>query len=324
MGGDGREEQTMKTNEIYQTVTNTIIELLESQQENWNRPWIAFGQDNDFARNGSSNRYYRGINQFLLSFTLMRKGFFKNAWMTFNQVRTQGGYVRKGEKSSPIVFYKTAYIDNNNKYVSPDRVEGMSTAQYRESGIKAIPILKLYRVFNVAQTEGLDPAFYEVAPQEPLQDFEKDERAEQLIQATGAAIEITESNRAYYDRLADKIQLPLREQFRGKSEPFYATALHELGHWTGHPSRLNREMGVGFGDTEYAKEELVAELCSAFCCAALGFSKTMSNNAAYIKSWLGILKEDNKAVVRASNQAQKAADFILDGTPYAVIKSDLS
>lgn len=319
MGGTGEKGAKMKTNEIYQAVTDTIVDLLESQLEEWNRPWIAFGQDNDFARNASTGKYYRGVNQFLLSFTMLGQGFFKNAWMTFNQVKAQGGHVRKGEKSSPIVFYKTAYINQNKKYVPASKVEDMTPAQFKEAGITPIPVLKLYRVFNVAQTEGLDPDLYEVVHQEPLQDFEKDERAEDLIRATGARIEITESNRAYYDLRADLIRLPLREQFKGEAEPFYATALHELGHWTGHPSRLDRELGgATFGDEAYGREELVAELCSAFCCAALGFSKTMTNNAAYIKSWLGILKEDNKAVVRAANQAQKAADFILEGTPYAL------
>jgi antirestriction protein ArdC len=95
------------------------------------------------------------------------------------------------------------------------------------------------------------------------------------------------------------------------TEPFYATALHELGHWTGHPSRLNRDMSGSFGDSSYGREELVAELSSAFCCAALGFSKTISNNAAYIQNWLGILKQDNRVVVKAASEAQKAADYIL-------------
>ncbi|MBI1227773.1 MAG: DUF1738 domain-containing protein [Bacteroidetes bacterium] len=310
----------MKTNEIYQTVTNTIIEHLEAHKTDWNRPWIAFGQDNDFARNAHTGTYYRGVNQFLLSFTLIQTGFLKNTWLTFNQVKELGGHVLKGEKSSPIAFYKKAYVTEDNKYVKPDKAEGMTPAQFKEAGITSIPVLKLYRVFNVAQTEGLDDKFYEAQPQEPLQDFEKDDRAEGLIHSTGADIEITQSNRAYYDRSADKIRLPLREQFKGEAEPFYATALHELGHWTGHPSRLDREKGAEFGDLEYAKEELVAELCSAFCCAALGFSKTITSNAAYIQSWLGVMKADNKAVVRASAQAQKAADFILEGSQYAIGK----
>lgn len=304
----------MKTKEIYQSVTNTIIDLLETQLKEWNRPWIAFGQDNDYARNGSSNKYYRGINQFLLSFTLMQKDYLKNIWLTFKQVQALGGHVMKGEKSSPIVFYKTAFIDKNKKYHSPEKVKELSASQYKEMGMISIPVLKLFRVFNVAQTEGLDPALYEVIPQEPLQDFEKDERAEQLIFSTGAEIEIVESNRAYYNPATDKIRLPLREQFQGDKEPFYATALHELGHWTGAPNRLNRQYG-SFGDPAYAKEELVAELTAAYCCASLGFSKTITNNAAYIHNWLGVLKADNKAVVKASYQAQRAADYILEGAP---------
>lgn len=312
----------MNTTEIYQSVTDTILNLLETQLEEWNRPWIAFGQDNDFARNAGSGQYYRGINQFLLSFSMLHKGYFKNAWMTFNQIKDKGGHVVKGEKSAPIIFYKKAYLDQNNKYVPGDKVEGMSKQEFKDAGLTDIPVLKLFHVFNVAQTQGLDPTFYEVVPQEPLKDFEKDERAERLIYGTGAQIEIIESNRAYYDRIADKIRLPLREQFKDGTQPFYATALHEVGHWTGHSSRLNREFGKAFGDTNYAKEELVAELCSAFCCAALGFSKTITSNAAYIKNWLGVLREDNKAIVRASAQAQKAADFILDRTPYQIHKPE--
>ena len=310
----------MNTNAIYQAVTDTIIELLESHQQDWNKPWIAFGQDNDLART-TNGKYYRGINQFLLSFTLMNKGFFKNVWLTYNQAKSMGGHIKKGEKSSLIVFYKRAYINAQKKYVPPEQIEAMSKAQMKDSGIKSIPVLKLYRVFNVAQTEGLEADFYDVLPQEPLQDFDRDERAEALIRSTGADIEIIESNQAFYDRANDRIRLPLREQFKGEAEPFYATALHELGHWTGHPSRLDRLKDGSFGDAEYAKEELVAELCSAFCCAALGFSKTITNNSAYIRSWLGVLKADNRAVVRAAKQAEKAADFILKGSPYEFRKS---
>lgn len=312
----------MKTNEIYQQVTDSIIELLENHLESWNKPWIAFGQDNDYARNADTQKYYRGINQFLLSFKLMRKDYFKNAWLTFNQVKNMGGHVLKGEKSTPIVFYKTAYIDKDKKYHNAEKVKGMSLQQSSTLELTTITLLKLYNVFNVAQTEGLDASFYEVIQNEPLQDFEKDESAENLILSTGAEIEIVESNRAYYDVKADKIRLPLREQFKGLTEPFYATALHELGHWTGSETRLNRDLKNGFGDHAYAKEELIAELTSAFCCASLGFSKTISSNAAYIKNWLSVLKEDNKAVIRAANEAQKAADYILGVGEFAAFQNE--
>ena len=307
----------MKTHEIYKTVTDKIIKLLESHQENWQRPWIMFGQDNDFARNPTTGKYYRGINQFLLSISMLEQGYLKNTWMTFKQIKDMGGHVLKGEKSTPVIFYKTAYLDDNKKYVAPSSFETMTPDQ--QSSINTIPILKLYRVFNVsAQSEGLDEKHYEAPEEAPLQDFEKNDRAEEVIRTTGIEIEIMKGNRCYYDRSADKVRVPLREQFKGQTEPYYSAVFHELAHATGAPSRLDRKKGKTFGDTDYAKEELVAELTAAFICAALGFSKNITNNAAYIKNWLGVLKQDDKAIIRAANEAQKAADYILRGTPYEI------
>lgn len=301
----------MKPNEIYESVTQTIVELLQEHQENWQCPWIAFGQDNDLARNPITGQYYRGINQFLLSYRLMKKGYLKNVWMTFNQVKDKGGFVGKGEKSTPVIFYKTAYLNKDKKPVSSEAVQAMSHGQMKALGIESVPVARLFQVFNIAQTSGLKAEWYEVEPQEPLRPFEKDERAEALIHSTGADIEITQSNRAFYNRKTDKITLPLREQFVGE-EPFYSTALHELGHWSGHPTRLDRVQKGAFGEPGYAEEELIAELTSAFCCAVLGFTKTISSNTSYIANWLTVLKNDNKAFVRAAAQAQKAADYIFE------------
>lgn len=312
----------MKQDEIYQAVTDTIIELLENHREGeFKRPWIMIGQDGDYARNPTTGKYYRGINQLLLSTMLMKREYINNTWMTFKQVKDLGGHVLKGEISTPIIFYKTTYKDEDNRYVPPQIYQSMSSDQQLQ--VSTIPVLKLYRVFNVSsQTEGLDPTYYEAPPQEPLQDFEKDNRAEQVITSTGIDVEIIKGNKAYYDRVSDKVRIPLREQFKGEVEPFYAVAFHELAHATGSPERLNRVKGKTFGDTDYAREELVAELTSAFVCAALGFSKTITNNAAYIRSWLGALKQDNRAVIKAANQAQKAADFILKGTPFEITPTE--
>lgn len=310
----------MKTHEIYQHVTQTIIELLESHLEQWNKPWISLGVDNQPANNPTSSQpYYRGINQFLLSFQMMQKGFLKNQWATYAQIKSMNGNVIKGEKSTPVIFYKTAFIDKNKQYYKPEIIKNMNFSSQQEKGIQSIPVLKLYRVFNLAnQTEGLDEAFYDVEPiEELLTEFDKNESAENLIKDTGATIHYKKSNRAFYDWSTDSITLPLREQFKGETEPFYSTALHELGHWTGHKSRLNREFGKSFGDAQYAKEELIAELTSAFCCAHLGFTKTINKNAQYVKHWLSILKQDNKAIVQASAQAQKASDFIIGGAKCA-------
>ncbi len=302
----------MNTDQIYQNVTDTIIELLEDHLLTYDRPWIGMGVDNDYARNPSTGKYYRGINQFLLSFMMMKKGFLKNQWATFKQIKSMNGKVRKGEKSTPVIFYKTAYVDKDKKYYTPETINNMSQAQFKTLDIQAIPILKLYRVFNLqAQTDSLPEEYYDVQPVGELQDFEKDERAETLIKSTGAMIIEREGNDAYYDRVKDHIVLPLRGQFKGVAENYYSVTLHELGHWTGGTKRLNREFGQRFGDATYAKEELVAELISAFACAHLGFSKTITQNAAYIKSWLAVLKSDPKAVITAATAAQKGADLIL-------------
>ena len=303
------EARPMKTTEIYDEVTKTITGLLEEHQQSWERPWIAFGLDNDHARNPATGQYYRGVNQFLLSHKLLKKGYLKNMWLTFNQVKTKGGLVNKGEKSTTVIFYKTAYAGRDKKYIAPETARKMDKGQLKENGITTVPVLRLYRVFNVLQTTGLKGDWYEVVEQGPLRPFEKDERAENLIWSTGAKVEVIRSNNAFYDRTRDRVVLPLREQFTG-TEPFYATALHELGHWTGHRSRLDRPHGKSFGGPDYAREEMVAELASAFCCATLGFSKTITNNTAYIRHWLAILNRDNRAFMKAAAQAQKAADYI--------------
>ena len=313
-----KKRRTSAKKNVYQQVTDTIIELLEGQLEGWKRPWLVFGQDGDYARNATSRAYYRGINQFLLGFAMMKGDFFKSNWLTYKQAQALGGHVRKGEKGQAIAFYKTAYIDEAGKYYGKDTYDQLSEGQRQNLGVKVIPMLKLYTVFNVAQTEGLDPIHYAVQASEPLQDIERDDRAEALIRATGAQIEITESNRAYYDRSRDLIKLPLREQFRGVAENFYATALHELVHWSGAEHRLNRPFGKTFGDSQYAKEELIAELGAAFCSAALGFEHSITNSAAYLQSWIGILKADNRAILRIAARAQRAADYLLKDTPYEI------
>ena len=208
----------MKTNDIYQMVTDEIISLLETHTEKWNQPWIGFGVENMPAKNATTGKDYRGVNQFLLGLQLSRKGYFKNQWLTFNQAKSLGATVKKGEKSSPIIFSKPAYITKDDKFFPAEKVGDLTNEQQKAQGLKKIFVLKLYRVFNVAQTEGLKPDLYHVEPQEPLTEFEKDERAEKLMQSTDAIIEIKESNRACYNPVSDKIYLPLREQFKS-TEP---------------------------------------------------------------------------------------------------------
>lgn len=302
----------MNTNEIYQHVTDCIIDLLNSQLKDWQTPWVSFGVDHDAPRNPVTARYYSGINILLLSYMLVKKSYLKNEWLTFNQIKNEGGTVKKGERSTPVVFYKTSYKCRNQKYYSQDAIKSMSQEQIKSLGISSIPLLNIYHVFNAhAQTENLPPHYYEIADAPVLSEFAKNEAAENLIRSTGAHIDIRATNSARYHPKSDMIVLPLREQFNSETESFYSTALHELVHWTGHPTRLDRKYGLSFGDESYAKEELIAELGASFLCSHLGFTTTVSQNAAYIQSWIKIMKEDNKAILKATADAQKAANFIL-------------
>lgn len=306
----------MKPTDIYNQVTQSIINLLEDHQENWRRPWITLGNDGGFAYNPATKRHYRGINQFLLSAQFEKKRYLKHTWMTFNQISKLGGKIIKGEKSTPVIFFQTNYIDQDKRFYTPAQVKKFTFSQSRNIDLQPVPLVKLYRVFNVmAQSTGLDETYYDMSPQEPLSAWEKIDRMENAITFTGAHIEHSPSNQAYYHVACDVIYMPEKGQFR---EPigYYSTCLHELGHWTGHASRLIRTFGK-FGDETYSREELIAELTSAFTCASLGIEKNISSNASYIKSWLGILKEDSKAIVNASSEAQKASDYILGGQEYA-------
>lgn len=302
----------MKTQEIYQQVTNKIITLLEKvEKSDYQTPWISLGTDGLPARNATSKKFYRGVNQFLLSMTSEEKAYEKNTWLTYKQAKALDANVKKGSKSEKIYFFKPLYVDKDGKKYKEETVKQMTAGTYAALQIQKIPMLKGYSVFNVSQIEGLpDEMYYVPENKVELTEFVKNEKAEQLIHSTDAKIEIKKSNRAFYSPTTDSITLPLREQF-SETEGFYDTALHELGHWTGHSSRLDRLKRAKFGSPNYAKEELVAELTSAYLCAMLGFTKNITSNTAYLKGWLSVLKEDSKAIFRASSQAQKAADYIM-------------
>ncbi len=301
----------MKTQEIYQTVTDKIIALLEKVQSgDYQRAWVCLGADGLPARNATTQKMYRGVNQFLLSLTAEEFSYEKNTWLTYNQAKALNGNVKKGSKSEKIYFFKPLYIDKDNKKYKEEEVKKMSAGTYSALQIQKIPMLKGYSVFNISQVEGLPEEMYYVPENKvELPIFQRNEQAENLIKSTDANIEIRKSDKAYYSPMQDKITLPLREQFL-ENNKFYRTAIHELGHWTGHSSRLDRLKLTPFGSPEYAREELVAELTTAYICAMFGFENHITTNAEYIKSWLSVLKNDNKAIFRASSHAQKACDYI--------------
>lgn len=270
-------------NSIYQDVTNSIIEQLEKGAIPWVKPWRA---DGSADKNFISQKPYQGVNRLILGMSSMMQGFTNPAWASYKQWESLGAYVKKGEKGTRIVFY------------SPISKENKQTGEKENYAC-----LKAYTVFNASQIEGLEITYVEPEKGE----FTANELAEQRIVKTGAMISHG-SDAAFYMPSQDRIQLPHKSAFDNESS-YYATAFHELTHWTGSESRLDRNLKGRFGDPKYAFEELVAEMGAAFLCADYGIQGEL-RHAGYIQSWLKALKDDSKAIFKASALAQKAADYV--------------
>ena len=276
-------------NKVYEIVTDRIIAELEKGTIPWRQPWKESGRPVNLV----SRKPYRGINVILLRSTCRSSPY----WLTFKQAKNLGGNVRKGEKATPVVFWKWT------EKVQPDP----ETGEERKDGF---PILRYYSVFNADQVEGV------AVPEEAPRRFNPVEHAEGIISAMPSRPEIQHrGDRAYYSPRLDQVVLPPKGVFDSENG-YYSVAFHELTHSTGHSSRLHRfdtEDLAPFGSTDYSKEELVAELGASFLCAEAGIDGTViPNSAAYIQNWLGALRNDKRMVVLAAAQAQKAADYILN------------
>jgi len=272
--------------DLYQQVSDKIIAALESGVAPWVKPWNAAAAHNGAPYNAVSGKAYRGINLALL----YAPQYASNAWMTFKQAKDLGAHVRKGERGSMIVFYKPFAVKDRN--AKPD-ADGNQPE-------RLIPLLKSFHVFNVEQIDNLPQGYaapVSIRPPMPADSL--------LSQATI----VHGGDRAFYQPSQDFIRLPQPDQFRSLAD-YQATALHELTHWTGHPTRLARDYGKRFGDQAYAREELVAEIGAAFLCARCGLDGQLQH-PEYIAGWLKVLKEDKRAILTAASHAQKAADFIL-------------
>lgn len=278
-----------KTN-FYQDVTDKLIALFEKEQlfsVTWNE---SAPNDIFLPKNALSGVRYSGVNTLILAREMIEHGYAENRWMTINQAKAKGLYVNKGEKGTSLSFYKIVKTTDKN---------GEETT---------FPFLKPFSVFNIAQFQNWN--VYEPAmPQESnVSDFIDHELAESFL----ALANIQHGgNSAFYQPSTDRIQMPLKSSFACEAD-YYNVAFHELGHWTGAAKRLKRDFGGRFGDESYAFEELIAELNSAFMCNTVGFqSKTDEQHAAYLKSWVRILKNDNKAIFTAAKEAQAAHDYII-------------
>jgi len=282
--------------DVYTRVTNRIVAELERGVRPWVKPWSVEHAAGRITRPLRHNGIpYRGVNVLLLWGEALEKGYTAPLWMTYKQSQELGAQVRKGEHGSLVVFADRFITTETNDAGEPVEHE--------------IPFMKGYTVFNVEQIDGLPTHFY-AKPTNPLPFSERIEHADRFVTATGADIHHV-GNMAFYAPCRDIIQLPPFEAFKDK-ESYYSTALHELIHWTNHEKRLTRDLGrKRFGDEGYAREELVAELGSAFLCADLGLtSEIREDHAAYLDHWLTILKHDTRAIFSAAAHAQRAADFL--------------
>ncbi|OAF14587.1 ArdC family protein [Bradyrhizobium neotropicale] len=283
---------------LFDEITDKIIAELEAGRVPWVQPWGTAGKPPlAMPKNAASGRRYSGINVLIL-WRAVERGFASQNWLTFRQALSLGGHVRKGERGTSVV-YADHFVPAEEK----------RRASQTGDEAKAIAFLKRFTVFNTDQCDGLPSEIVTATPSPPGM---IEPAVENLIEASGIDFRIG-GNHAFYVPAEDYVQVPPPEAY---FEPinWHRTALHEMGHASGHPSRLNRDLTGAYGTKKYAFEELIAELCAAFSCAALGIVPTV-RHSDYIASWLEVLREDNRAIFRAASQARKAADYIVGFLP---------
>lgn len=288
-------DATRAESSLYRHITDQIIAQLDAGILPWIQPWGRSGTEVGLGvpQNAATGRRYSGINILILWGAVFRHGFPSQSWLTRRQARALGGRVRQGEAGTVIV-YAARFTPGRRQAVRPGGELG------------AVPFLKRFVVFNTEQCDGLPADLVTVPP--PIPDGLILPQAEALIRATGADLRIG-GDRAFYSPGLDVVQVPRPDAYFDPIN-WHRTALHELGHWTGHRSRLGRDQSGDFGSKKYAQEELVAEMTSAFTCASLGIVPTV-RHADYIGSWLEALRDDNRAIFRAASAASKAADYLL-------------
>lgn len=282
------------------SITSELIEIINRGVLPWRKPWQVGGSSVPLRQNGEP---YQGINNFLLTMRTMMAGYTSPYWMTLRQANELDAKIIKGSKSSVVVYYGTAER-NRDARGTDDETEADDP--------KTIPFMKSYRVFNADQIEGLDARFHPEPPdahawpgRAPIPHMQA------FFEAIGATVSFS-GREACYVPTRDKIYLPPIELFDDPRN-FYAVWGHELGHWTKARHRLNRSYGDSrFGNTAYAREEIVAELCTVFLGQKLGFSAhTLELNAAYLDNWLRVLRSDKRAIFKHAADAQKACDYLV-------------
>jgi antirestriction protein ArdC len=295
---------TVSHPDLYAEVTQQIIAALEAGTPPWVCPWDK-AHASLLPANLSTGRPYRGINILLLNLRQMAAGYPSPRWLTFQQAHSLGAKVRKGERGTKIVFFKLLERDPAGAECG-DAESGFARAANDDPPRRVIPLLKSFTVFNEAQVDDL-PADL-TWPESPGREFNACDVADDLLTQSGALFQ-QGGSQAYYSPSQDLIQMPPREVFHD-DVGFYNTALHELTHWTGHPSRCARTLSSRQHIDAYAFEELVAEMGSAFLSSRCGLPAQL-NHASYIQSWLLALRDDKRLIFAAASLAQKAVDYLL-------------
>ena len=280
--------------DVYATVTSQIINAIERGVGTWRMPWHTSGRFASSPINVTSRKAYRGINTLCLWAAAEAKGYDSGEWGTYKQWQERGAQVRRGEKSTTVVFWKFS----NDAQESQD---GDDSTVYASR----LLFTRGYAVFNATQVDGYTP---KVEPQPSI--LQRVENAEALFSAIGARLKHG-GNGAYYAPDADYIQMPPFGAFHDNVS-YYSVLAHEHTHWTAKSERCDRQLGKRFGDSAYAAEELIAELGAAFVCAHLGLSsEPREDHAQYIQSWLQVLKADTRAIFTAASKAQQACDWLV-------------
>lgn len=276
-----------KYSELVEKTAADLIARIEAGTAPWQKGWGSDGTY-EMPENATTDKAYRGMNAMILLMRQVDAGYKSNRWVTYKQAQELGGHVKKGEKSTTGVYWS---IKEDEEDITGKK--------------KAIHCV--FHVFNIEQCEGIEQ------PEQPetIKEFHPIESAENILSRSGAVINHTTEGRAYYSPSTDEITLPKREKFISESA-YYDTALHELGHWSGAVKRLNRDLSGHFGTPSYAREELRAEIASMLLAMVIGLPHNTENHAAYVSSWVKIIKKDPKEIWHAVADAEKIKDYILN------------
>lgn len=282
---------------ILNDIAAKVIKLMETEGMNWTKPWTTTTKNNG-QPTSIYKQNYKGINRWHLGMTMALMGYTSPVFATFAKWKEVGATIKKGEKSHEVVFFKTLRKEQENEQGETETV--------------SIPMMKTYRVFNADQVEGWDGNWLVADDKEQSQDWDDVELADMIINSSGANIQHRNQDQAFYMPSLDQIIMPERKQFKDDSG-YYGTMFHELVHWTGSKTRLDRKFGTRRGDDNYAKEELVAELGAAMLS---GIAKVdvepRADHAHYLNGWIKGLKDQPKMIMTAASNAEKAAQFIID------------